>query len=92
MDYHAITVPYEAEALRRRKLNIAAEYLAAGIDPDRVTMLVQSDVPEHTELAWLLGCLMPVPKFEQLAHLQGQKGSVWLRQLWPAGLPDSDGG
>ncbi len=73
VDYHAITVPYEAEALRRRRLNIAAEYLAAGIDPDRVTMLVQSDVPEHTELAWLLGCLMPVPKFEQLPTYKDKK-------------------
>jgi len=73
VDYHAITVPYEAESLRRRRLNVAAEYLAAGIDPDKVTMLVQSDVPEHTELAWLLGCLMPVPKFEQLPTYKDKK-------------------
>lgn len=73
VDYHAITVPYEAEALHRRKLAIAAEYVAAGIDPNRVTMLVQSDVPEHTELAWLLGCLMPVPKFEQLPTYKDKK-------------------
>jgi tryptophanyl-tRNA synthetase len=66
VDYHAITVPYDPDRLSQRRINIAAEYLAAGIDPERVTMVVQSDVPEHTELAWLLGCLMPVPKFEQL--------------------------
>lgn len=73
VDYHAITVPYETEALRRRRLNIAAEYLAAGIDPNRVIMVVQSDVPGHTELAWLLGCLMPVPKFEQLPTYKDKK-------------------
>ncbi|MBL7199920.1 MAG: tryptophan--tRNA ligase [Anaerolineae bacterium] len=66
VDYHAITVPYDPNVLRRFTLNIATEYLAAGVDPERVTMMVQSDVPEHTELAWLMGCLMPVPKFEQL--------------------------
>jgi len=73
VDYHAITVPYETESLRRRKLGIAAEYLAAGVDSNRVTMMVQSDVPEHTELAWLLGCLMPVPKFEQLPTYKDKK-------------------
>ena len=73
VDYHAITVPYEPDSMRRRKLNIAAEYLAAGIDPSRVTMMVQSDVPEHTELTWLLGCLIPVPKFEQLPTYKDKK-------------------
>ena len=73
VDYHAITVPYEPEALRRRKLVLAAEYLAAGIDPDRVTLVVQSDVPEHVELAWLLGCLMPLPKLEQLPTYKDKK-------------------
>ena len=73
VDYHAITVPYDPDLMRQRKLNIAAEYLAAGVDPNRVTMMVQSDVPEHTELAWLLGCLMPVPKFEQLPTYKDKK-------------------
>ena len=73
VDYHAITVSYDPDALRRRKIHIAAEYLAAGIDPDRVIMMVQSDVPEHTELAWLLGCLVPVPKFEQLPTYKDKK-------------------
>jgi tryptophanyl-tRNA synthetase len=84
VDYHAITVPYEPDALRRRKLNIAAEYLAAGIDPSRVTMVVQSDVPEHTELAWLLGCLMPLAKLEQLPTYKDKKaryGTVGLGLL-----------
>jgi tryptophanyl-tRNA synthetase len=73
VDYHAITVPYDPAQLRQRRINIAAEYLAAGVDPERVTMVVQSDVPEHTELAWLLGCLMPVPKFEQLPTYKDKK-------------------
>ena len=73
VDYHAITVPYEPDELRQRKLSLAAEYLAAGIDPDRVTLVVQSDLPEHVELAWLLGCLMPVPKLEQLPTYKDKK-------------------
>jgi tryptophanyl-tRNA synthetase len=73
VDYHAITVPYDPDLMRQRTLNIAAEYLAAGVDPNRVTMFVQSDVPAHAELAWLLGCLMPVPKFEQLPTYKDKK-------------------
>jgi tryptophanyl-tRNA synthetase len=73
VDYHAITAPFDPAKLRQRRINIAAEYLAAGIDPERVTMFVQSDVIEHAELAWLLGCLMPVPKFEQLPTYKDKK-------------------
>src|ERR1700748_884744 len=53
---HAITVPQDPEALRRRTLVTAAQYLALGIDPGRSTVFVQSHVPAHTQLAWVLGC------------------------------------
>ncbi|MCV7103884.1 tryptophan--tRNA ligase [Mycobacterium palustre] len=56
VDLHAITVPQDPEALRRRTLITAAQYLALGIDPARSTVFVQSHVPAHTQLAWVLGC------------------------------------
>lgn len=56
VDLHAITVPQEPEALRRRTLVTAAQYLALGIDPGRATVFVQSHVPAHAQLAWVLGC------------------------------------
>jgi tryptophanyl-tRNA synthetase len=56
VDLHAITVPQDPEVLRRRTLVTAAQYLALGIDPQRSTVFVQSHVPAHTELAWVLGC------------------------------------
>src|SRR5258708_31810421 len=56
VDLHAITVAQEPEALRRRTLVTAAQYLALGIDPGRSTVFVQSHVPAHTQLAWVLGC------------------------------------
>ncbi len=56
VDLHAITIPQDPEQLRRRTLVTAAQYLAFGIDPARATIFVQSHVPEHTELAWALGC------------------------------------
>jgi tryptophanyl-tRNA synthetase len=56
VDLHAITIPQDPEALRRRTLVTAAQYLALGIDPGRSTVFVQSHVPAHTQLAWVLGC------------------------------------
>ncbi len=66
VDYHAITAPYEPAAMPRRILNVALDYLAAGLDPSRSTLMIQSHVPEHVELSWILGCLTPVSKLEQL--------------------------
>jgi tryptophanyl-tRNA synthetase len=56
VDLHAITLPQDPEVLRRRTLVTAAQYLALGIDPLRSTVFVQSHVPAHAELAWVLGC------------------------------------
>jgi tryptophanyl-tRNA synthetase len=57
VDLHAITVPQEPAALRSRTRVAAAQLFAAGLDPERCTVFVQSHVPEHTELAWVLSCL-----------------------------------
>lgn len=55
-DLHAITVPQPPEDLRHRVRRTAAQYIAGGIDPDRSTLFVQSHVPEHAQLAWVLIC------------------------------------
>jgi tryptophanyl-tRNA synthetase len=57
VDLHAITVQYDPEALRRRTRVAAAQLIAAGLDPERCILFVQSQVPEHAELNWVLGCL-----------------------------------
>jgi tryptophanyl-tRNA synthetase len=57
VDLHAITVEHDPAVLRDRTRRTAAQYLAAGVDPQRATLFVQSHVPEHAELAWVLGCL-----------------------------------
>ncbi|GAA4061582.1 tryptophan--tRNA ligase [Agromyces indicus] len=57
VDLHAITVPQEPDALREATRRTAAQYLAAGVDLERSTLFVQSHVPAHTELAWVLGTL-----------------------------------
>src|ERR1700746_289519 len=57
VDLHAITVPQEPALLTRRTRVAAAQLLGAGLDPDRCTLFVQSHVPEHAELAWILSCM-----------------------------------
>ncbi|MFC0446702.1 tryptophan--tRNA ligase [Rhodococcus jostii] len=56
-DLHAITVAQDPKELRRRTKIAAAQLLALGIDPDRATLFVQSQVPEHAQLAWVLNCI-----------------------------------
>lgn len=56
VDMHAITVRQEPKDLRRRTLEVLAIYIAAGIDPDKNTIFIQSHVPAHAEAAWLLNC------------------------------------
>jgi len=57
VDLHAITLPQDPKTLRDRTRRTAAQYLAAGVDPVRSVLFVQSQVPEHAELAWVLGCI-----------------------------------
>ena len=57
VDLHAITAGHEPVALRNRTRLSAAQLLALGLDPDRCTLFVQSHVPEHAQLAWLLNCI-----------------------------------
>jgi tryptophanyl-tRNA synthetase len=57
VDLHAITLPQNPADLRRRTRIAAAQLVAAGLDPKRCIVFVQSHVPEHAELAWVLGCL-----------------------------------
>ena len=56
-DLHAITMEIDPQAVRRRTRVNIAQYLAAGVDPERSTLFVQSHIPEHAQLAWVLGCL-----------------------------------
>jgi tryptophanyl-tRNA synthetase len=65
VDYHAIINPYEPAQLRARRREMAVGLLAAGIDPARASLFVQSDVPEHTELAWIFNTVTPVGELER---------------------------
>ena len=65
VDYHAIITAYEPAQLRARRRDMALGLLAAGIDPAVSTLFVQSDVPEHTELAWIFNTVTPLGELER---------------------------
>jgi len=71
-DYHALTTLKDASALHANILDVARDYVAAGIDPKRAVIFKQSEVQEHTELAWIFQCLVTVP-FLELAHAYKDK-------------------
>ncbi len=71
-DYHALTSVKDGAALRQNTLDVVRDYLAAGVDPSQVVIFRQSDNPDHTELAWVLNCMVTVP-FLQQAHAYKDK-------------------
>lgn len=70
VDLHAITVPQKPDELRTNTLNIAALYLACGLDPERVTIFVQSHVHEHAELAWILSTVTKMGELERMTQFK----------------------
>ena len=63
-DYHSLTVIHDAATLRENVRNLAIDFLACGLDPEKSVFFRQSDVPEHTELAWILSTVTPMPMLE----------------------------
>ncbi|MCH7756633.1 tryptophan--tRNA ligase [Patescibacteria group bacterium] len=72
VDYHALTSLRDPRELSKNILEVAVDYLACGIDPSKVVLFRQSDVKEHTELAWIFECLVTVP-FLMRAHAYKDK-------------------
>ncbi len=61
VNYHALTTVHDAQALKENTYNVVLDLLAVGVDPEKVTLFKQSDVPEHTELTWIFNCLVTMP-------------------------------
>ncbi len=85
VDYHAITVSYEAQELPERTLDLAATLLAAGVDPSKAILFVQSMVPEHTELSWLFTCITPLGLLERMTQYK-EKSARQEQESVGAGL------
>ncbi len=74
VDLHALTLPFEPKEVRQQTRDLAALYLAAGIDPERSTIFVQSHVPAHAELAWIFNCITPLGWLYRMTQFKTKSG------------------
>ncbi|MFO0756298.1 MAG: tryptophan--tRNA ligase [Byssovorax sp.] len=75
VDLHAITIPNDPDVLRRKTRELAAILLSAGIDLQKSTLFVQSQVKEHTELAWILTCLATMGQLARMTQFKAKSGA-----------------
>jgi tryptophanyl-tRNA synthetase len=75
VDLHAITVPQDPEALRRKTIEIAKIYLASGIDPKKSSIFIQSHIPEHSELAWILNTFTKMSDLFRMTQFKDKSGT-----------------
>src|SRR5688572_27902952 len=68
VNLHALTVPQDPKLLLEKTRDLARVYLAVGIEPQVSTIFIQSDVPEHTELTWVLNCVARVSELERMTQ------------------------
>ncbi len=69
-DLHAITVPQDPQKLREQTISVAALFLACGLDPEKTTLFIQSHIPAHVELGWILNTLTPIGELERMAQFK----------------------
>lgn len=77
VNLHAITLPQDPKTLRQKTLDLARIYLAAGVDPEKSTIFIQSDVAEHAELTWVLSCISRMGELERMTQFKDKgKGNA----------------
>src|SRR3989344_9574927 len=69
-DLHALTEPQDPDLLTQQTLEVAAMYLAAGLDPTKTTIFVQSHIPAHAELGWILNTITPLGELERMTQFK----------------------
>lgn len=73
VDYHGITSPFNPKTYQEQIRDVVLDYLGTGLDPKKCHLMIQSQVPEHVELAYLLGTIFPVSRIEQLPTYKDKK-------------------
>ena len=70
VDQHAITVPQDPIQLRKNIKTLAALYLAVGLDPEKATIFIQSEVPAHAQAGWILQCISYIGELERMTQFK----------------------
>ena len=84
VDLHAITVPQDPATLREQTRRTAAQYIAAGIDPEKSTLFVQSHVPAHAQLAWVLNTLTGFGEASRMTQFKDKSAEAGRRRGHPS--------
>jgi tryptophanyl-tRNA synthetase len=74
VDLHAITQPQDPHELRQKTRELSALYIAAGLDPEKVVIFVQSHIPAHSELSWILTCFSPLGWLNRMTQFKDKAG------------------
>lgn len=69
-DLHSLTSVFEPKELRKNILEVAADYIALGLNPNKSTLFIQSQVPEHAELSWVLTCITPIGELQRMTQFK----------------------
>jgi tryptophanyl-tRNA synthetase len=70
VDEHAITVPQDPQVLRKNIRSLAALYIAVGLDPNKATLFIQSEVPAHAQAAWMMQCIAYIGELERMTQFK----------------------
>lgn len=89
VNLHAITLPQDPATLRKATLDLARIYLAAGVDPEKATIFIQSDVAEHSELTWILSCIARMGELERMTQFKDKARKVIFKGLDMSRVDDS---
>ncbi|MFZ5942634.1 MAG: tryptophan--tRNA ligase [Bacillota bacterium] len=68
VNQHAITVPQDPKTLRQNSRKLAALYIAVGLDPQKITLFIQSEVPAHAQLGWIMECIVHIGELERMTQ------------------------
>ncbi|HMN68059.1 MAG TPA: tryptophan--tRNA ligase [Bdellovibrionales bacterium] len=74
-DLHSLTEAQDPKELRERTISFFAQYIALGLDPDKACVFMQSHVPEHAELTWVLTCLTPIGQLERMTQYKDKSAN-----------------
>src|SRR5947209_5435500 len=80
VDLHAITRPQDPAALQAARMELATVFLAAGLDPTKCALIMQSDIQYHAELAWLFNCITPLGWLERMTQYKEKAGAERERE------------
>ncbi|TSC65742.1 MAG: tryptophanyl-tRNA synthetase [Candidatus Doudnabacteria bacterium Gr01-1014_77] len=80
-DLHTMTTPFEPKELRKSSLAVLADYIALGLDPKKSTIFLQSQVPQHTELAWIFNCITPVSELQRMTQFKDKASETNAKSI-----------